>query len=87
MPQLERSLIKTRAARLRQKGDDAYRTHLETLTGTHQRVLIEKLGIGRTETFTLVKTDGGEAGSIIDVDIKGHNGSMAIGNIATTKAA
>jgi threonylcarbamoyladenosine tRNA methylthiotransferase MtaB len=92
MPQLERTLIKTRAAQLRAKGDQAYRAHLDTLIGTRQKVLFEKPGIGRTETFTLVKTDDGqacstEAGSIIEVDILSHDGSKAIGEIRAQKAA
>ncbi len=87
MPQLDRTLIKTRAAQLRAKGDHAYRAHLETLIGTRQKVLVEKPGIGRTETFTLVKTNGGEAGTIIEVDILSHDGSKAIGEIRAQKAA
>jgi threonylcarbamoyladenosine tRNA methylthiotransferase MtaB len=87
MPQLERNVIKTRASLLRGKGDSAYRAHLETLIGTRQKILIEKPGIGRTETFTLVKTEGGEAGSIIEVDIVGHDGSKATGSIVEKKAA
>jgi threonylcarbamoyladenosine tRNA methylthiotransferase MtaB len=87
MPQLERSVIKQRAGLLRGKGDRAYRAHLEALIGTRQKILMEKPGIGRTETFTLVKTEGSEAGSIIEVDIIGHDGSKATGNIASKKAA
>ena len=47
--------------------------------GTRQKVLIEKPGIGRTEGFTLVRLDGGEAGTIVEVDIHGHDGSMLTG--------
>jgi threonylcarbamoyladenosine tRNA methylthiotransferase MtaB len=87
MPQLERSLIKTRAAQLRVKGDAAYASHLETLIGTRQKLLVEKPGIGRTEGFTLVRTNGAEAGTIIEVDITTHDGSIATGQIVTTRAA
>jgi threonylcarbamoyladenosine tRNA methylthiotransferase MtaB len=87
MPQLERSIIKARAAALRAKGDIAYRTHLESMVGTRQKVLIEKPGFGRTEGFTLVKTNGGEAGCIIEVDITSHDGSMATGSIVLQKVA
>lgn len=87
MPQLERSIIKARAAALRTKGDIAYRTHLESMVGTRQKVLIEKPGFGRTEGFTLVKTNGGEAGCIIEVDITSHDGSMATGSIVLQKVA
>ncbi|MGB8817377.1 MAG: tRNA (N(6)-L-threonylcarbamoyladenosine(37)-C(2))-methylthiotransferase MtaB [Rhizobiaceae bacterium] len=87
MPQLERALIKERAAKLRAKGDSAYLAHLNAMTGLVQRVLIEKPGIGRTEGFTLVKLDGGVAGSIAVVDIDGHDGSMLTGTLSTQQAA
>jgi threonylcarbamoyladenosine tRNA methylthiotransferase MtaB len=87
MPQLDRTLIKSRAAQLRAKGDAAYASHLASTVGTRQKVLIEKTDVGRTEAFTLVKTDGGEAGTIIEVDITGHDGSMLIGSSTAKKAA
>ncbi len=87
MPQLERALIKSRAARLRTKGDEAHLVHLNSIAQTRQKVLIEKPGIGRTEGFTLVRLDGGEAGTIVEVDIHGHDGSMLTGTLATQQAA
>ena len=87
MPQLDRSLIKQRAAQLRAKSDLAYRAHLETMIGTRQKLLIEKPGLGRTEGFTMVETNGGEPGAIIEVDILSHDGSKAIGDILVKKAA
>jgi threonylcarbamoyladenosine tRNA methylthiotransferase MtaB len=87
MPQLDRVLIKDRAARLRAAGDKAYGRHLDAMTGRRQRVLIEKPGLGRTEGFTLVKLDGGIAGTIAEVDITGHDGSMLTGSFAAQQAA
>jgi threonylcarbamoyladenosine tRNA methylthiotransferase MtaB len=87
MPQLDRGLIKARAAALRAKGDEAYVRHLASVSGTRQRVLIEKPGIGRTEGFTLVRLEGGAAGTITEVDIHGHDGSMLTGTQATQQAA
>ncbi len=87
MPQLDRALIKARAARLRAKGDAAYVRHLAAISGTRQKVLVEKPGIGRTESFTLVRLDGGEAGTVVEVDIHGHDGSMLTGTKVTRQAA
>ena len=87
MPQLDRALIKERAARLRAVGDAAYLTHLLSVTGHRERVLIEKPGLGRTEGFTLVKLIGGFAGTIVEVDIHGHDGSMLTGTLAAQQAA
>jgi threonylcarbamoyladenosine tRNA methylthiotransferase MtaB len=86
MPQLDRALIKGRAARLRATGEAAYVRHMAGVSGTRQKVLIEKPGIGRTEGFTLVRLDGGEAGTIAEVDIHGHDGSMLTGTQATQRA-
>src|SRR5690606_23523039 len=40
MPQVDRRIVKERAALLRQAGDAAYRRHLDRLVGTSQRILI-----------------------------------------------
>ncbi len=73
MPQHDRSLIKNRAARLRRKGEEAYLSHLDTMIGTRQNVLIERPGLGRTENFTLVNIQSGDPGTIVTVDITGHD--------------
>ena len=87
MPQLDRALIKERAARLRAVGDGVYLKHLQSVAGRRERVLIEKPGLGRTEGFTLVKLNGGVAGAIVEVDIQGHDGSMLTGILAAQQAA
>lgn len=70
MPQLDRSLIKERAGRLREKGDEALQKHLKSEIGSMHQVLIEKPGLGRTEQFTQVELEGGTAGDIVPVHIK-----------------
>lgn len=75
MPQLDRRLIKTRAALLRKKGEASYLRHLESMTGTSQNILIERPGLGRTENFTLVQVEGGKVGAIVPAAITGHDGS------------
>ncbi|MGH6763353.1 MAG: tRNA (N(6)-L-threonylcarbamoyladenosine(37)-C(2))-methylthiotransferase MtaB [Phyllobacterium sp.] len=78
MPQVNRSIIKQRAARLRAAGDAAYGKHLSSLVGSTQRILIERQGLGRTEGFTLVGLDGGEPGTIVERAIAGHDDDKLI---------
>ncbi|MEP7452579.1 tRNA (N(6)-L-threonylcarbamoyladenosine(37)-C(2))-methylthiotransferase MtaB [Phyllobacterium sp. SB3] len=80
MPQMNRKIIKDRAARLRSAGDAAYESHLRDLVGTRQKILIERDGIGRTEGFTLVGVDAGAAGTIIERNITGHDGDKLLAN-------
>jgi threonylcarbamoyladenosine tRNA methylthiotransferase MtaB len=75
MPQLDRAIIKERAARLRGKGDAALRTYLDTQVGTRRQVLTERGGIGRTEQFTAVRLAAPiEPGAILDLIMMGHDG-------------
>lgn len=83
MPQLDRGLIKQRAAKLRAKGEAAYQKHLDNMANNAQqsKILIEKSGIGRTENFTMVELydeNGGvlsnlPTGAIVTARINGHN--------------
>jgi threonylcarbamoyladenosine tRNA methylthiotransferase MtaB len=77
MPQVPRAIVKERAARLRARGEEAYRAHLAALEGTVQHILTEKPGIGRTEGFTLARIDGDAApGTIVTHVVTGHDGTM-----------
>jgi threonylcarbamoyladenosine tRNA methylthiotransferase MtaB len=87
MPQLSRALIKERAARLRVAGGIAYRHHLASLTGTRQRILIERKGLGRTEGFTLTAIDCGSPGEIIEATVTGHDGAHLIAAPLALQAA
>jgi len=55
MPQLERAVIKNRAARLRAKGDEALARHLTRHVGTQGEVLVEREGFGRLADFSPVR--------------------------------
>jgi threonylcarbamoyladenosine tRNA methylthiotransferase MtaB len=55
MPQLDRALVKDRAARLRAKGAGALAGRLALLVGSTQDVLMEGNGMGRTPCFAPVK--------------------------------
>ncbi len=87
MPQVRREIVKERAARLRAVGDRAYEKHLTSLNGTHQRLLIEKEGIARTEGFTLAVIDQGKPGEIIDRIVTGHDGEKLLTRQAEPQAA
>ncbi|MVA96499.1 tRNA (N(6)-L-threonylcarbamoyladenosine(37)-C(2))-methylthiotransferase MtaB [Nitratireductor sp. CAU 1489] len=76
MPQLDRRIVKDRAARLRAAGEAAYRAHLDTLVGSTQKLLIERDGIGRTEGFALAAVDAGAPGEIVPARIAGHDGAL-----------
>jgi threonylcarbamoyladenosine tRNA methylthiotransferase MtaB len=74
MPQVRREIVKERAARLRAVGEKAYARHLASLAGTHQSILIERDGLGRTEGFTMTALAAGQPGEIVDAVISGHDG-------------
>jgi len=79
MPQLDRAVIKQRAARLREKGDAALDIYLDTQVGTRRKVLTERGGIGRTEQFTAVRLAAPiEPGAILDLTMVGHNGRQLL---------
>ncbi|WP_349358590.1 tRNA (N(6)-L-threonylcarbamoyladenosine(37)-C(2))-methylthiotransferase MtaB [Stappia sp.] len=79
MPQLDRALVKERAARLRDKGQAALEAHLAGEVGHVRDVLIEREGLGRTAQFTQVEyrpeafADAG-AGDLVAMRIGGHTG-------------
>ncbi|TIP95010.1 MAG: tRNA (N(6)-L-threonylcarbamoyladenosine(37)-C(2))-methylthiotransferase MtaB [Mesorhizobium sp.] len=87
MPQLRRELVKQRAARLRAAGDAAYRSHLSSLAGTRQSILVERDGLGRTEGFTLAAISAGAPGEIVEADIVGHDGARLIAAPLAARAA
>ncbi|MDP2411340.1 MAG: tRNA (N(6)-L-threonylcarbamoyladenosine(37)-C(2))-methylthiotransferase MtaB [Pseudolabrys sp.] len=79
MPQLDRGLIKERAARLRGKGDAALRNHLDAQVGARHRVLTERGGIGRTEQFLPVRLSlPADHGKMLDLTMAGHDGRQLL---------
>ncbi len=86
MPQMQRSIIKERAARLRAKGEEALVAHLAGEVGQERTVLVEREGLGRTEQFTQVEFPGGEPGDIFTVRITGHTGRHLLGALLSKAA-
>jgi threonylcarbamoyladenosine tRNA methylthiotransferase MtaB len=74
MPPVASQIAKERAARLREKGDDALRRHLDAQTGRTLRLLTERGGAARAADFTLALTPDADAGLMIDALCTGHNG-------------
>ena len=78
MPQVDRGVVRQRAARLRAAGEAAHLSHLDALRGSRQSILVERDGIGRTEGFAVAMTDAGAPGEIIDVHVSGHDGQRLV---------
>jgi threonylcarbamoyladenosine tRNA methylthiotransferase MtaB len=79
MPQLDRTVVKERARRLREQGALALRRHLDGEVGATRRVLAEAGGGGRTEQFTAVKLAvPAQPGHIVDVKIAAHDGKQLL---------
>ncbi|ATN36495.1 tRNA (N(6)-L-threonylcarbamoyladenosine(37)-C(2))-methylthiotransferase MtaB [Rhizobium sp. ACO-34A] len=74
MPQLDRRLVKERAARLRETAEKLQARHLAAMVGTRQTVLVEMSGMAHTENFALVATPGFQPRDLVTVTITGHNG-------------
>ncbi|KAA3510516.1 tRNA (N(6)-L-threonylcarbamoyladenosine(37)-C(2))-methylthiotransferase MtaB [Agrobacterium rosae] len=74
MPQLDRGLIKQRAARLRERGEILRHAHLDQMVGTEQTILVENRGFAHTNNFTLVAAPDLAARTLAQVRITGHNG-------------
>ena len=79
MPQLQRAVVKARAERLRQAGDEALARHLGRQIGRSVRSLVERPGLARAEDFTEIAFDGDAApGSIVELVLTGHDGRRAL---------
>jgi threonylcarbamoyladenosine tRNA methylthiotransferase MtaB len=75
MPQVDRQLVKARAARLRGEGERALGLHLDAEIGRDRMVLVETETTGRTEQFTATRLDRAlPSGSIVRARVTGHDG-------------
>jgi threonylcarbamoyladenosine tRNA methylthiotransferase MtaB len=76
MPQLEKHVIKERAALLRAKGDAMLDQFLSREVGTTRQVLVETEATGRTEHFAQVKFQSRMApGAIVTAQVTGRGAS------------
>lgn len=74
MPQVDRALVKERAARLRARGEVLRRAHLDRMVGTEQVIIVENNGMAHTENFSLVAAPTLIPRDFKRVMITGHNG-------------
>ena len=87
MPQLDRALVKDRAARLRAAGETLRLAHLDAMVGSRQMILVENNGLAHTENFTLVAAPGLVPRTLVPVTIAGHNGRYLDIALKTASAA
>jgi threonylcarbamoyladenosine tRNA methylthiotransferase MtaB len=73
MPQLEKTVVKERAKRLRMAGEQRVQQHLAAQLGVQHNVLMESARMGRTEGFTAVEFEVDQpVGQIVPATITGH---------------
>lgn len=87
MPQLDRAVVKQRAADLRGVAEKLHRNHLQGLVGTRQKLLVERNEMAHSEDFTLVSVPGYQPGTLVEAHIAGHNGRHLIFDAANPVAA
>ena len=79
MPQVRREVIKERARRLRHRGEQALRRHLDREIGAMRQVLVESGQAGRTEHFLPVRLAAAHApGTIMELAVTGHDGHQLL---------
>src|ERR1700743_449564 len=79
MPQVDKAVVKARAARLRAAGDAALGRHLDRQLGRRVSALVERPGIARGADYTELAFEGpGAAGEIVELVVSGHDGRRAI---------
>tara|TARA_R110002050_G_scaffold279735_2_gene426496 strand:+ start:11783 stop:13093 length:1311 start_codon:yes stop_codon:yes gene_type:complete len=88
MPQLDRGLIKQRAARLRERGDQAYDAHLSAmaLAGQTHSALVEFSGTARTENFTPVVAPDAPRGQMAVIRVNGRSADHLTGEVVAASA-
>ncbi|WP_137134320.1 tRNA (N(6)-L-threonylcarbamoyladenosine(37)-C(2))-methylthiotransferase MtaB [Rhizobium sp. FKY42] len=87
MPQLDRALVKDRAARMRAVGDTLLANHLDKMVGTRHMILVEQSGFAHTENFSLVAAPGLTPRDMVPVIMTGHNGKHLTMQVDAAAAA
>ena len=76
MPQLDKTVVRERAQRLRVKGEERLFRFLNSSIGATQRVLVETLNSGRNEQFAQVKfAQNLSPGAIVKAHVTGASGN------------
>ncbi len=88
MPQVDPSVRRARAARLRKAGERRRQRHLAAQEGQVVAVLVEEPGMARAPDNAVVRVDPAlPAGEIVKVRIGGHDGERLIAEGAETSVA
>ncbi|PKQ02863.1 MAG: tRNA (N(6)-L-threonylcarbamoyladenosine(37)-C(2))-methylthiotransferase MtaB, partial [Alphaproteobacteria bacterium HGW-Alphaproteobacteria-12] len=83
MPQVARETAKARARRLRMKGVEHVRVHLDQGLGATRPVLMETPVLGRTHQFAPVRvSEAASAGEILALRLAAHDGKSFEGSRA-----
>jgi len=77
--QIEKSVAKQRAAKLRELGKLQFEKLCKSRIGKTERVLVERENLGRTEQFVPVDFSNAKQGEIVDVQISDFNDKGLIG--------
>jgi threonylcarbamoyladenosine tRNA methylthiotransferase MtaB len=82
MPQVKKSVVKARAAALREEGGKARARYFAGQLGKRAAILIEHDGFGRSEHYAPVRVESGATpGEILPVAITGHSDDELAGEI------
>ena len=82
MPQVERRIVKERAARLRDKGAGMLSRFLDRHTNSEVQLLVEKGGVGRTPQFAEMRVPAAiPAGTLVRARVSGHDGQRLAGEV------
>jgi len=82
MPQVERAIVKERAAQLRNKGATALTRFLEGHAGNEVELLVEKGNIGRTRQFAEMRVPAAvPPGAMVRARISGRDGVRLAGEV------
>jgi threonylcarbamoyladenosine tRNA methylthiotransferase MtaB len=82
MPQVERRVVKERAARLRDKGAGTLSRFLDRHTNSEVLLLVEKGGVGRTPQFAEMRVPAAiPAGALVRARVSGHDGQRLSGEV------
>lgn len=79
MPQLDRELVKARAARLREAAQKRRQRWLDSLVGSVQPALMENGGKGHSDSFAPIRMAGIERGTLLQVRITARDGDHLVG--------
>jgi threonylcarbamoyladenosine tRNA methylthiotransferase MtaB len=85
MPQLDREVVKERAARLRAKGAEALAQHLESHVGSEHDVLVEREDFARLADFSPLRlpSSPARAGSIVRAHVLASDGAELSGEVVS----